>query len=359
VVVVSQEDGVEPLAFWGSSAVKNEDNQPERRKGWQSDYFASCEVMGQLLAGGWPLLTMLLLTSLLVPAISCGPTPRTKFVVAYVSQDQVYAEPILKEFEKETGLRVRAVFDSEAVKTVGIVNRLLAEREHPQCDVYWGNEELRTRQLAARGIFRETNGWAAFGYRSRRIAMSVTTINVPAPKSWLELTNAVYRGRVAMAYPLFGTTATHLLALRQLWGEDGWLAWCRALVANEPFLVDGNSVVARFVVRGEAFVGLTDSDDIAAEIREGARLNPLPMTAETLLIPNTVGVVRGAPNPEAARQLFAYLQRREVAQRLITAHALEGWSDDEVSVPTLKPDWDTLLRDLDEATAALQKVFIR
>jgi iron(III) transport system substrate-binding protein len=339
--------------------VKNEDNQPERRKGWQSDYFASCEVMGQLLAGGWPLLTMLLLTSLLVPAISCGPTPRTKFVVAYVSQDQVYAEPILKEFEKETGLRVRAVFDSEAVKTVGIVNRLLAEREHPQCDVYWGNEELRTRQLAARGIFRETNGWAAFGYRSRRIAMSVTTINVPAPKSWLELTNAVYRGRVAMAYPLFGTTATHLLALRQLWGEDGWLAWCRALVANEPFLVDGNSVVARFVVRGEAFVGLTDSDDIAAEIREGARLNPLPMTAETLLIPNTVGVVRGAPNPEAARQLFAYLQRREVAQRLITAHALEGWSDDEVSVPTLKPDWDTLLRDLDEATAALQKVFIR
>jgi hypothetical protein len=31
--------------------------------------------------------------------------------------------------------------------------------------VFWGNEEMRTRQLAAQGVFRETNGWAAFGHR--------------------------------------------------------------------------------------------------------------------------------------------------------------------------------------------------
>ena len=91
-------------------------------------------------------------------------------VVIYAAQDQVYAEPILREFEKETGIKVKAVYDSEAVKTVGLANRLLAERSHPQCDVFWGNEEMRTRQLVAQGVFRETNGWAAFGYRSRRIA---------------------------------------------------------------------------------------------------------------------------------------------------------------------------------------------
>src|ERR1700733_8624702 len=86
-------------------------------------------------------------------------------VVIYTSQDEVYAEPILKEFEKETGLQVRPVYDSEAVKTVGLVNRLLTERDNPQCDVFWNNEEFRTRQLAARGIFRETNGWTHLGYR--------------------------------------------------------------------------------------------------------------------------------------------------------------------------------------------------
>src|SRR5580698_3713649 len=49
-------------------------------------------------------------------------------VVIYTSQDEVYAEPILKDFEKQTGIEAQAVYDSEAVKTVGLVNRLLTER---------------------------------------------------------------------------------------------------------------------------------------------------------------------------------------------------------------------------------------
>src|SRR5256885_12959964 len=52
-------------------------------------------------------------------------------------------------------------YDSEAVKTVGLANRLLAERAHPQCDVFWSNEEMRTRQLAGQDVFCATNGWAA------------------------------------------------------------------------------------------------------------------------------------------------------------------------------------------------------
>src|SRR5690242_8740901 len=101
---------------------------------------------------------------------------RFQRVTVYAAQDQVYAEPILREFEKETGIRVRAVYDSEAVKTVGLANRLLNERSHPQCDVFWGNEEMRTRQLAAQNVFRETNGWAAFGYRSRRIVINTNFV---------------------------------------------------------------------------------------------------------------------------------------------------------------------------------------
>ena len=42
----------------------------------------------------------------------------------------------------------------------------------------------------------------------------------------------------------------HLLALRNRWGDAAWVAWCRALQANRPFLVDGNSVVVQFVARG-------------------------------------------------------------------------------------------------------------
>lgn len=280
-------------------------------------------------------------------------------VIVYAAQDQVYAEPILKDFEKQTGIKVRAIYDSEATKTVAIANRLLAERDHPRCDVYWGNEELRTRQLASRNIFRETNGWAAFGYRSRRMVVPAAPGSPAAPASLVELTNPIYRDKVALAYPLFGTTAAHFLALRQHWGESNWLAWCRALAANKPFLVDGNSVAVKFVARGEAVIGLTDSDDIAAEIREGARVKALPISGETLLIPNTVAVVRHAPHPAAAQRLFEYLQTRAVTERLVQDGALEGaWASDVWSA-TLQPDWEAVLRDLDSATATLQKVFLR
>jgi iron(III) transport system substrate-binding protein len=278
-------------------------------------------------------------------------------VVVYTSQDQVYAEPILKEFERQTGIKARAVYDSEAVKTVGLVNRLLAEQSHPQCDIFWNNEELRTRQLDAKGVFEK---WAALGCRSRR--MAVNTNEVPlasAPKSLSELTNESWRGKIALAYPLFGTTATHFLALRQFWGDDRWRVWCRALAANKPFLVDGNSVAARLVAKGEAFVGLTDSDDIAAEQREGAPIVALPLTEEFLLIPNTIGLVRGSPHRPGAEQLFEYLQHPEVTEKLVAAHALEGGSAQTATNATLRPDWSELLADLDRATESLKEIFLR
>jgi iron(III) transport system substrate-binding protein len=123
--------------------------------------------------------------------------------------------------------------------------------------------------------------------------------------------------------------------------------------------VDGNSVVVKMVGAGEAWMGLTDSDDIAAEQREGRPLAALVVNEETLLIPNTVAVIRGAPHPEPAQRLFEYLQRPEIAQRLVAANALEGISLTSISTPTLKVNWDALLRDLDSTTAKLNEIFLR
>jgi iron(III) transport system substrate-binding protein len=297
----------------------------------------------------------LVLFSLVFPLRS-----KSERVIAYCAQDQEYAEAIFRDFQKATGIIVRPVYDNEAVKTVGLANRLVAERAHPRCDVFWGNEEMRTRQLAAQHVFRETNGWAAFGYRSRRIVINTNHLTLAsAPRSLLDLTNETWRGKVALAYPQFGTTATHFHALRQYWGDERWQAWCRALAANKPLLVDGNSVVVKVVGRGEAWIGLTDSDDIAAGQHEGLAIAPLPITVETLLIPNTVGVVRGASHPEAAQRLFEYLRRRGVAEHLVTASALEGVSAGEVSAPTLRVNWEALLADLEGTTTTLNQIFLR
>jgi iron(III) transport system substrate-binding protein len=290
----------------------------------------------------------------------CGKNgPQT--VVVYTSQDEVFAEPIFREFEAQTGIQVRPVYDSEAVKTVGLVNRLLTEQNNPQCDVFWNNEEFRTRQLAAHGIFRPTNGWTHLGYRTRRLVINTNLLPAAnAPRRFRDATNTLWRGKGALAYPLFGTTATHFLALRQHWGDEAWQRWCRALAANQPFLVDGNSVVVKQVSRGEAWFGFTDSDDIAGAQREGFPVAPLPTTEETLFVPNTVGVIRHGPHPEAAQRLFEFLSDPKVSQKLVELRALEGATLDPARAATgLQVDWDALLRDLDPATEELKQIFLR
>ena len=85
----------------------------------------------------------------------------------------------------------------------------------------------------------------------------------------------------------------------------------------------------------------------------------MPLANESLLLPNTVAVIRGAPHSPAAQRLFEYLQSRAVMGKLVQAGALESASAAEVPVATLKPDWDALLRDLDAGTKQLQSLFLR
>ena len=112
----------------------------------------------------------------------CG-TKQQESVTIYVSEDRVFSEPILKDFEKETGIGIRAVYDTEEAKSTGVMNRLLAEKNSPQADVYWANEPVRADLLRQQGIsaafqpdnaqgiadsFKDSQGfWTGFSARAR------------------------------------------------------------------------------------------------------------------------------------------------------------------------------------------------
>src|SRR4051794_40848277 len=78
----------------------------------------------------------LLLIGVVVVALILRTETGSPAVVVYTSQDQEYAEPIFEKFKRETGIRVMPVYDNESAKTIGLVNRLIAEKSHPQCDVF-------------------------------------------------------------------------------------------------------------------------------------------------------------------------------------------------------------------------------
>jgi len=73
-------------------------------------------------------------------------------VVVYVSHDQVFSEPVLQDFERDTGITVKAVYDTEETKSAGVMNRLIAEKANPQADVYWANEPIRAEVLRQQDV---------------------------------------------------------------------------------------------------------------------------------------------------------------------------------------------------------------
>src|SRR5260370_30587482 len=73
-----------------------------------------------------------LVAAVIVAFLGCS--SKEQGVVIYVSEDQVFSEPILRDFERDTGIRVMAVYDTEEAKSTGVMNRRFAGKNKPQAD---------------------------------------------------------------------------------------------------------------------------------------------------------------------------------------------------------------------------------
>src|SRR5271155_4641465 len=86
-------------------------------------------------------------------------------VVVYSSVDEEFARPLAEQFEKETGIEVKLVSDTEKAKSSGLLNRLLEERQRPQCDVFLSEDPVRAAVLKKKGLSEPYQSPAATGLR--------------------------------------------------------------------------------------------------------------------------------------------------------------------------------------------------
>ena len=268
-------------------------------------------------------------------------TERT--VTVYVSTDRVFSEPVLREYEKRTGVRVNPVYDTEETKSTGLANRLIAEKARPQADVFWSNEPVRTLVLKSRDVlasYRSPSAegipaalldpdgyWTGFSARIRVIAYNTKTVaSTDAPQSIFDLADPKWQGQVAMADPRFGSTSFHVAALYALAGDDKMDEFFRRLKANGVRIVEGNSVVRDLVARGDVKTGLTDTDDVNVAIENGQPVGMVLPDREGLgvpVMPNMVSLIAGAPHPEEARKLIDYLLSADVERLLAQSEAVQ------------------------------------
>jgi iron(III) transport system substrate-binding protein len=262
-------------------------------------------------------------------------------VVLYCAQDQEFADQVLGEFTKRTGLKVDPKFDTEADKSVSLYVELVNEKARPRCDVHWNNEILSTIRLQRQGLLEpyrspsaepypasakaRDDTWHAFAARARILIVNTNLVKEPDwPRGLLDLVDRRWKGRVAMAKPQFGTTATQAACLFEVLGQHKARDFYLGLRDNGANIVPGNKQVAEGVAQGQFAVGITDTDDAIAEVEAGRPVTIIFPDRDrsqgdrmgTLFIPNTVAVIRGCPNPEGARKLVDFLLNPEVEGKL-------------------------------------------
>jgi len=281
---------------------------------------------------------LVLALSALALLAGCHRSASRPEVVVYVSVDQVRAEPVLREFERRSGIAVRAVYDVEASKTTGLANRIAAEKTRPQADVFWNGEFVQTLRLKSEGLLAPASPpaaaalpdlmrdpdrqWFANGARFRAILINTASLGPANRPQRLEdfISPRWPGGDLAIALPLFGSSVAQAAALYATIGPEKARELYRQIRQRGVRVVDGNSVVRDLVAQGRASAGWTDSDDSCEAIANGAPVEMVLPDQEgsgTLAIPGTVAKVAGAPHPNQAEALIDFLLEPSTEKMLI------------------------------------------
>ena len=314
-------------------------------------------------------------------------------VVVYAALDREFSEPVLKDFEKQSGITVLPKYDVESTKTVGLANAILAEKNRPRCDVFWNNEILHTLRLEKAGVLDVYRSPAAaefpkayvspggrwHGLAARARVLIVNTQLVPEeerPDSIEDLADPKWKKKVGIAKPLFGTTATHAAVLFAALGDEKAKDYFARLKANDVRILSGNKQVALDVGSGALAFGLTDTDDAIIERDHGSPVAIVfPDQAEdqlgTLFIPNTLAVIKDCPNPERARQLVDFLLVPGVEERLAKGESAQFPVNPAVKTPSraaakdaakikwMEADFNAAAEKWETASGYIEREFLR
>lgn len=313
-------------------------------------------------------------------------------VVVYTSVDMEYAQLVITKFtELYPDIDIVPRYDNEATKTTGLVERIISEKDNPQADIFWSSEIFLTVRLAGKGLlkplkteklsnwpesFRDTNCfWYGFAARARVIGYVPERVTDP-PATWEELTDPKWRARILIADPNLGTTRGHLASLYMLWGEKRYTEYLTKLVENDIRVVQSNSQCVRDLLAGIADLCFTDTDDVWAQQRNGKSIeliyprhnnNKEEAGGGTLLIPNSIGLIAGRPENNAAVAFIEFLLSDEGEMLLhesdshnIPINAKMSELEKKYQVPDpLMIDYAETVQNMPKAIAIANRILLR
>jgi iron(III) transport system substrate-binding protein len=248
-------------------------------------------------------------------------------------------------FEKDNpDVVINWVRDSTGV----IASKLLAEKDNVRADAVWGLAVTSLARLEKENLleayapknlatipakFRDShnppywvgnNAWVcAIIYNEAEGKKR----NIPAPKTWTDLANPVYKGQIVMPDPASsGTGFMYVSAWIQSMGEDKAWAFMDKLNDNIAFYTHSGSSPAVMAARGERVVGLAFGLRGSRLKEEGAPIDIIMPTEGLGWDLNAIAIMKGTPKLAAAKRLVDWATSD-------TAMKLYGQTRTVVAVP--------------------------
>jgi iron(III) transport system substrate-binding protein len=129
-------------------------------------------------------------------------------------------------------------------------------------------------------------------------------LRLPPPKTWNDLLNPIYRGSIVHTLPYAsGTMHETVEILMQAFGEKEAWAYLRLLAAQLARFSTGSTDTTQLVARGEIPIGVAQPQmNAMAARKDGYPVRDL-LPEKTILVPEAVALLKGAPN-EATGKIF-------------------------------------------------------
>lgn len=248
-------------------------------------------------------------------------------VVWYTSTPLPQAQKIVNLFEKEYGIKVE-LFRSGGSN---ILRRFQQEGDSGKVfvDVLTHSDPAAANALTKKGLFvpfkpadfdkvpaevKDPNGMH-IAQRLNVMAIYVRDDMLPEadrPKTWTDLLNPKYKGKIVMPDPNFSSLLVVIAG--SLGKEHGW-KYFEGLRKNDIMVVQSNQQVSDMIKRGERPIAMAaDAAYVGPSRKQGMKISILYPSDGAFVIASPTSVVKGSPNPNAAKAFAEFMLSREVQE---------------------------------------------
>lgn len=212
-----------------------------------------------------------------------------------------------------------------------VLERVRAERNRPQADVWWGASQMTFDDAAEENLLaaykpswaervapdaRHANDFWYGTYETPEVIVFNNKVlnEATAPQDWDEVLDERFRGKVLIRNPLPSDTMRVIfgaLILRQPDREKGF-EWLRKLDANTKAYSADPTLLMQSLAREEGLVTLFSMPDAYTfRAQKNLPIGYVLPKSGTPVVVDGIAVVKGAPNETEARKFYEFVTTEE------------------------------------------------